>query len=574
VFVDSADNLFFVDSGNNRVREVVAATGNIRTAAENGTAGFSLSSGAFVDSAGNIFFTDNNRIREVAAGTGNIRTVAGNGIAGFSGDGGLATSAELNNPSSVFVDNSGNIFFWDTGNNRIREVVAATGKIQSVAGTAPPVFVDSAGNIFFVISGPPRIGSPPGIILLEVVMATGKTQTVAGNGGSQCGGDGGPATDACVSAAGQVFVDSAGNIFIADIFNDRIREVVKATGIIQTVAGNGTFGFAGDGGPATGAGFRSPYGVFVDGSGNIFIADTDNNRIREVASPAQLTPNTLVFPALAVGTPSGAKTVTLSNKGSTTLAINSITITGANSGDFAQTNTCGTGPPAGTNCEFSVTFKPTAVGLRSAFVTIINNPSSSSQGISLFGSGPDFSVAIAQGSSSTTAVTVGQTATFSLELTVVGASQSLSLSCTGAPPQATCMVPTAASVMLGTPATVNVIVNTKANGLLIPTPPSSRMRTPWNRLRILWVLSMLLMLLWLRRCKEAEARAWAARPAFAASVLLLAMLGVVMSGCGGGGSSTPPPPLNNGTPVGTYTLTVTAASGNLTHTQQLTLTVQ
>jgi len=576
VFVDNAQNLFFVDSGNNSLREVVAATGNIRTAAENGTAGFNLSSGVFVDGAGNIFFADNNRILEVEAATGNTQTVAGNGIAGFSGDGGPATSAELNNPTSVFVDNSANIFFWDAGNNFIREVVAETGKIQTVAGNGPPVFVDSAGNIFFLNFGRVEIGNPPGIILLEVVMATGKIQTVAGSGRASCGGDGGPATSACLSSAAQVFVDSAGNIFIADSSNNNVREVVVATGNIQTVAGNGTFGFVGDGGPATSAEFGGTGGVFVDGSGNIFIADPDNNRIREVVSPVQLSPNALAFPAIAVGTPSGAKNVTLNNMGNTTLAINSITIAGTNGGDFAQTNTCGANVPAGTNCQVSVTFKPTAAGPRSAFVTIIDNPSSSSQTISLSGSGPDFSVAIAQGSSSTATVTAGQTASFSLQLTAAGASQSLLLSCTGAPPQATCMAPTAVSVMLGTPVTVNVVVNTRTNGLLIPTSPLSLLRNPPNRLPILWVFPVLLMLLWMLVRKQAEVRGgrstWAAWLAFVAPTLLLVMAIAAMSGCGGGSTTTT---MNNGTPVGTYTLTVTAtASGNLTHTQQLTLTVQ
>jgi hypothetical protein len=183
----------------------------------------------------------------------------------------------------------------------------------------------------------------------------------------------------------------------------------------------------------------------------------------------------------------------------------------------------------------------------------------------------------AAGGSTFATVKAGQTAMYSLQLSLVGGAATdqlmVTASCTGAPPKATCSGPASpVTVKQTAPAAVAISVSTIANGLLIPTPPSSRLRTPWNHLPILWVLAMLLVLLWLRRCKQTEARAWAARLAFTA-VLLLAIVAVAMSGCGGGGGSTTTP-VNNGTPVGSYTLTVTAASGNLTHTQQLTLTVQ
>src|SRR5439155_418716 len=177
-------------------------------------------------------------IREVVAATGIIHTVAGNGNFGFSGDGGPAPDAELVTPSGVFVDISGNIFIADTGNARIREVVAATGIIQ----------------------------------------------TVAGNGTNGYSGDGGPATSATINVPSDVYADSAGNLFVADSFNNRIRKVVAATGDIQTVAGNGIADFSGDGGLAASAALHSPEGVFVDGAGNIFIADHSNGRIREVVA--------------------------------------------------------------------------------------------------------------------------------------------------------------------------------------------------------------------------------------------------------------------------------------------------
>src|SRR5438552_13347400 len=287
VYVDGSGNIFIADTYNDRIREVVAATGNIQTVAGNGTYGFSgdggpaasaeLSSpaGVFVDTAGNIFIADsgNLRIREVVAATGNIQTVAGSGSCCGGGDGGPATSAALGVPLAVFGDGSGDIFFAETdagGRNRIREVVAATGNIQTVAGNGTngfsgdggpatsaeldfPIgtFVDPSGNIFTVDGNRVR----------EVDAAAGNIQTVAGNGTFAFSGDGGPATSAGIGPA-SAYADSAGNIMITDSANSRVREVVAATGNIQTVAGNGATSFSGDGGPATRAALIHPHGVF------------------------------------------------------------------------------------------------------------------------------------------------------------------------------------------------------------------------------------------------------------------------------------------------------------------------
>src|SRR5205814_11207 len=196
----------------------------------------------------------------------------------FSGDGGPAASAELSSPAGVFVDTAGNIFIADSGNLRIREVVAATGNIQTVAGSGSccgggdggpatsaalgvplAVFGDGSGDIFFAetdAGGRNRIR--------EVVAATGNIQTVAGNGTNGFSGDGGPATSAALGFPTGVFVDRSGNIFIADTTNNRIREVLAATGIIRTVAGNGMPSFSGGGGPATSGGLVDPSGVLVD----------------------------------------------------------------------------------------------------------------------------------------------------------------------------------------------------------------------------------------------------------------------------------------------------------------------
>jgi uncharacterized protein (TIGR03437 family) len=315
--LDWVGNLYIADGGYSRIRKL-SPDGIITLFAGDGHQGYSgdggpatravlnLPRGVAVDSGGNVYIADyyNQRIRKVNP-AGTITTVAGDGfidgyLAGrFSGDGGPATSASLNGPYGVAVDSAGTLYIADTGNHRIRKV-SPGGIISTVAGNGTRgysgdggpatsasldlsrgggVGVDSAGNLYIADGANKRI---------RKVSAAGTITTVAGNGEYKSAGDGQPATVASLNGPQGVTLDLAGNLFIADSYNNRVRKVSPA-GIISTVAGNGTQMYSGDRGPATGASLFLPAGVAVDAAGNLFVADSHNNRIRKVSPGGTIT---------------------------------------------------------------------------------------------------------------------------------------------------------------------------------------------------------------------------------------------------------------------------------------------
>jgi uncharacterized protein (TIGR03437 family) len=278
----------------------------IATVAGNGTVGFSGDGSpangaqlngpfsAALDASGNLYIADqfNHRIRKVDT-SGNISTVAGTGTSGYTGDGGAPTSATLNDPQGVVVDSSGNIYIADTGNNAVRKV--AGGKITSIvgsssgsagytgdggAGTSAQLFHPSA--LALDSTGNLYIADTSNEAIRKLNLSSGIISTFAGQGGAGFGGDGGPATRAQFSNPSGLAFDSAGNLYIADTTNNRIR-MIATNGLISTAAGSSSSGYAGDGGAAAKARLNSPKGVAVDSAGNLFIADTFNNRIRVVA---------------------------------------------------------------------------------------------------------------------------------------------------------------------------------------------------------------------------------------------------------------------------------------------------
>jgi sugar lactone lactonase YvrE len=280
-----------------------AGSGIISTYAGNGTAGFSGDSGAAssaeldqpvgsaMDGAGNFYFSDsdNNRIREITP-EGVISTYAGNGTAGFSGDGGAATSAELSGPLGIAFDNAGNLYIADSGNERVRRVTPL-GIISTIAGNGTPGY-----NGDGVAATGAELNNPNGIVAdtsgniyigdyfnnrVREVNTAGIISTVAGNGTGGYSGDGGLAINAEVDWPAGLALDTSGDIYIADDNNSRVREVNQA-GIISTIAGTGYGGYNGDGIPATSAELYAPDRLAIDGAGNVYISEYGNNRIRKV----------------------------------------------------------------------------------------------------------------------------------------------------------------------------------------------------------------------------------------------------------------------------------------------------
>jgi len=292
--LDAAGNLYIADYGNQRVR-ALGTDGNITTVAGDGSSGSSADGGpataalllgprnVATDLAGNLYISDfdGHRVRRVAP-DGTIGTVAGIGIAGFSGDGGPATAAQLAFPAGLALDGAGNLYIVDSTNVRIRKVLAGTGTISTIltqqsfgmpniqlSGLA----ANPAGNLYIPESG--------NSFVWQLTPAGALTQVAGAPGSGAYTGDGQPALQTALNTPVEVTLDTAGDLYISEA--RRVRCVTAATGIINTVAGDGTFGFSGDGGSALTAVLNTPTGLVLN-NGSLYIADQNNDRVRAVAA--------------------------------------------------------------------------------------------------------------------------------------------------------------------------------------------------------------------------------------------------------------------------------------------------
>jgi hypothetical protein len=290
-----------------------------------------------------------------------------------------------------------------------------------------------------------------------------------------------------------------------------------------------------------------------------------------VTPAVMLSATSLNFGGQLVTTASAAQNVTLTNNGTATLNISSIAVTGANSGDFSETNTCGASVAAAGNCTISVNFKPTATGNRAASVTITDDAAGSPQAAALTGTGTDFTLGAANGGSTSASVTAGQSATYNLQVSPVsGFNGTVSLSCSGAPSMANCTLSPGSVTPNGTVASAfTATVTTTAASMIFPRNVP-RDWPPLTRLRLIFLLMFAIALLAIlgrfRDAAKLPRRRLALAPALALALMILAWVG----GCGGGGGGGQH---NPGTPKGTSTLTVTGTSSGVSHTLSLTLTV-
>jgi sugar lactone lactonase YvrE len=336
--MDSSGNLYICDTANFRIRKV-DTSGNISTICGTGTKGDSgdgkaatdaeigYPGGIAVDAAGNIFFSDtaNHKIRKIDS-KGIITAFAGTGTNGFSGDYTdyvkeynkannittlpVATDAKINTPTGIAADTAGNVYFCDTGNNRIRRVSVTDSTITTVAGDGTGAFYgDGAAAIYSELNHPISLAFDAGQNLYvadslnhrirKIAAADQTITTVAGLGKAGKADNGGYAINSQLHYPNSVSVDASGNLYISDFINNRVR-MVNTSGLIATIAGSGKFGNTGDGGPALLAKMYFPCGVLVDAAGKVYLIDDANNRIR------LLTPDATTVTNPTTGTSTGA----------------------------------------------------------------------------------------------------------------------------------------------------------------------------------------------------------------------------------------------------------------------------
>jgi sugar lactone lactonase YvrE len=594
---DAAGNLYIADVNDNVIRKVdlagivttVAGTGEQGFAGDGGPAASALldsPAGVAVDASGNIYISDthNQRIRRVSNGT--ITTIAGTGVAGFSGDNGAASAAQLSNPTALAVDANGNLYITDTDNQRIRKISGTTittvagngeqgfsggGGAATAAGIDSPngVAVDAAGNIYIADTHNQRIRQ----------VSNGTISTIAGNGSKSYGGDGGAATSALLARPRGLSVDAQGNIYVADSDNNRIR-LIAAAGDITTVAGNGSQGFAGDGGAAVNAILDTPRAPAVQAPGTFSFSDTNNQLVRGVGADGII--HTIAGQNSGTGVGQGfSETLTLSGASAVPFGSSSLTATFSNAGQTATGQVSllditrgsalvGSAPLVSNLATIDTSsLPPGSHRLVASYAGDGQNPAITSSVFVLTVTPPPISdFTFASTGAATQSINPGQTATFNFVLQPQGGvlNSPITLTASGLPPGATAVF-TPATIASGSAGTsfslaIKTVASTAAN-----VPPSSPMRAP------LLPFSAAIFLLPLLSNKRTRRR-FARMPRTLLSALFVLIAGAVtlgLTGCGGGGFFAQNQQ--------SYTITVTAtatsaANTTLQHTATVTLIVQ
>lgn len=418
--LDAAGNLYVADSANNRIRRVDATTGNITTVAGTGTAcataslpcgdgGKAISAllngpqAVRLDLSGNLYILDkgDHAVRKVSAVTGNITTVAGTlGTSGYTGDGSAATSAKLNGPRGLFVDNGGNLFIADSGNAVVREVSAMSGVITTFAGGGTSLgdggpatsaqfsnprglAVDAAGSLYVADMGAYRIR--------RIDAATGTITTVAGTGtvctAAPCG-DGGMATSAQLAGPQDVVLTPAGDLLFTDPNLNVVRRVSPA-GFVSTIAGqqSSTAGYEADGFAATGGLLNYPNSLALSTGGDLYVSEANGSLVRLIAASI----SGFGFGDVRLGS-TADKTFTLASTGSRAATISALALTGGFLQQPSGVTDCVAALtlPSGTSCSLDLQFQPLVSGSASGAATVTsdagNAPSAGTQ-IALTGNG-------------------------------------------------------------------------------------------------------------------------------------------------------------------------------------------
>ncbi len=565
VTVDAAGNIYLLDG--TRIREIASSTGVVNTVAS-----VKGASGIAVDALGNIYVSSVTTIQKVAMPDKIITTITGtDGKAGYSGDGGPAVQAQINGASKVAIDALGNIYFADIANNRIRKIAGSTGQISTVAGTGVAGFSgDGCSAIAAQLNGPGDVAiDPSGNLFIEdlgnyrireIAAASGVITTIGGTGIFGFSGDGGPALSAQFGQLTGIALDGQGNLYLADYNNNRVRAIATSTGLISTVAGNGTAGLGGDDGPALCSELETIYGIAVDHSGYLYILNSGVGVTRAVGPGVAQSPSSYsVTLTSSDPKPRMGEYVTLTAKVISNLGLPALSGTVK---WYIGSTLIGTSSPDGTGTTTIVTELADAGDVT---VTASYTGDLSGYGtlaIPVFGyaliASPNGPMTITEGKSGQIAINVGA---------FHGFKGPVDLSCAGLPFPGDCKLSTSNVDLSDTAATQVVTLTVHTQN---PTVAKANLDSR-SGLMIAIFCPLLLLLTRVRRVR---------RHLYG---FILAILGLgisaALSACSGSSiqaTATPSTPSksSNTLPAGTYALTVNAASGNESTKLPITVIVQ